>query len=254
MEKIDDCLEESTSKTFKERKNERKQTKKDLTVLYLHGFLQSSQIFSKRVEDINKILTKNYNLTSLIPDGLFLIETTEEGEKRGWMKFENVDYQNLDMTSIKENLGKQEQKYLGLNESIDLILNIAKNNKIDVIFGFSQGAILNLLLNMLRENNKEVNDLFVNLKFIVIASGFITPSPNNDEFVELIKTYKSGKKLEIPCLHIYGENDDHIPPEKSKEVIEMFTNNTVYEHKGKHFIPVKSADKNYYLEYFKKFV
>ena len=102
--------------------------------------MQSSQIFQERMSEINKAFSKVFNLTTIFPDGHYLIETDEttKEEKRGWMKLNNVDYTNLDFSKIKNVLSSDSVFYLGFEQSLAIIKEIALNNpEINCIFGFS---------------------------------------------------------------------------------------------------------------------
>ena len=180
--------------------------------------MQSSQIFQERMSEINKAFSKVFNLTTIFPDGHYLIETDEttKEEKRGWMKLNNVDYTNLDFSKIKNVLSSDSVFYLGFEQSLAIIKEIALNNpEINCFFGFSQGALFMLLFTMLFVSYDDFKTWFPSLKCLVFVSGFITPKPINDEYklVDIIGKFKNGSlKIDIPTFHVYGENDDHIVP------------------------------------------
>ncbi len=171
------------------------------------------------------------------------------------MKLENVDYSKLDFKEVKDVLSQESVKYLGLEQTLAIIKEVAlENPDIDCIFGFSQGSLITLILAVLYTSYEDFKDWFPNLKSLVIVSGFAKPYPENKEFKinELIKSLSLGKiKIDIPTFHVYGENDDHIIPEKSEEIIKFFNTYKIYKHPGKHFVPSKGGDKQAFVEFFK---
>lgn len=268
MEKIDsekdisDKQKEDKEKLDKQLRKEKAKEKHKvalpkLKILYLHGFLQSSKIFKERMEEINKALSKVFLLTSLFPQGDYIIEKDEitNEEKRGWMKLENIDYSNLDFKEVKDVLSQESVKYLGLEQTLAIIKQIAlENPDIDCIFGFSQGSLIALIVAILYSSYSDFKEWFPNLKSLVLVSGFVKPYPENKEFKinELVKNYIQGKcKISIPTFNVYGENDDHIIPEKSEEIIKFFETYKIYKHPGKHFVPSKGGDKQAFVEFFK---
>ena len=99
------------------------------------------------------------------------------------MKLNNVDYTNLDFSKIKNVLSSDSVLYLGFEQSLAIIKEIALNNpEINCMFGFSQGALFMLLLNMLIVSYDDFKTWFPSLKCLVLVSGFITPKPINNEY------------------------------------------------------------------------
>mgnify|MGYP000101909668 CR=1 FL=1 len=57
------------------------------------------------------------------------------------------------------------------------------------------------------------------------------------------------QKILIPSLHVFGSQDDHVTPDKSKDIVDIFNNPKLHVHDGKHFVPSKKADKEILYEF-----
>lgn len=252
--KIKEANEEINDGNPKKRKQPEKPK---LKILYLHGFLQSSEIFRTRVDDFNKTFSKQFDILPIYAEAPFFIEEDKETKEKkyGWLKLANVDYENIDFDKVKEVWKQKSVEYLGLKETLCLIQDIAsKNPDIDCIFSFSQGSFINVLIGMLIETEIEYKELFKNLKCFVVASGFMNPKPENTEFninKKVDAFDRNEYKIKLPCLHIFGETDDHVTPDRSVDILKYYEIIKIFKHSGKHFIPKKSADKQFVFEFFR---
>ena len=161
---------------------------------------------------------------------------------------------DLDGKSIKDNLNKEYHNYLGYQETLDIINKLCiEHTDIDCIFGFSQGAFLTILLSMLYTVDSTINKLFTKLKCVILCSGYIRPYPTNIELKDLMNLFIYDKKqiITLPSLHVFGSQDDHVTPDKSKEIVYVYKNPKIYEHDGKHFVPSKKNDKEIIYEFIK---
>lgn len=122
------------------------------------------------------------------------------------------------------------------DESLNKLINIAnKIERIDGIIGFSQGGMfLEKLCQM--QINKTLNFDF---KFAV----FISTCSFDDENL----------KINIPSLHIYGENDSVVNPNRSIELINKFNDAIIYKHNGHHILPTNKTLKNILSEFIIKY-
>ena len=54
-------------------------------------------------------------------------------------------------------------------------------------------------------------------------------------------------------MHVFGVEDPIVPAEHSKELAAYFPEPFLYEHEGKHFLPVTSPAKQQYTQFVNKF-
>lgn len=225
------------------------------SMVFLHGYVQNSQIFQQRLKNMTKKLNHKFpKLKFLFPDAPFIVEkkqsniNTKDNEVyRGWMTIDNPD----GFLSLKTIL------YKGLDESINELYSIGeKNPNIQCIFAFSQGSELLLFIILLSLYNDKLNfkQYFPNIKCLIFTAGFFSPLPENDQFKDVIDhiTSNEHKQCDIPSLHVYGLSDEYIVAEKSREIIQYFTNSEIYEHSGKHFIPTGKNDIIFFENYLEK--
>lgn len=237
------------------------------SILFLHGYTQNSLVLQKRLKVLTKALHQNFpHLEFIFPDAPFNLENIPneniniEEIKKGWLYLNEEDKMKSDNFQTESDL-----HYIGLERSIDEILDITKDKKIECIFGFSQGALITILLAILIKKG-ELEKYFPHLKCIVLVSGFIYPFPKNDElkfYIDTIKQLYENEpsktkeyeelKIDIPILNVYGEADEFIPAIKSEKMSRIFKYVEVYPHKGKHFIPTSKEDIAVYIEFIKKY-
>jgi len=183
---------------------------------------------------------------------------------------------------VKEFTEKKEVEYKGLSDSLELLRKIGKENKIEAIFAFSQGSLLTLLLSILVEFENEYKEIFKELKCIILCAGFLDPYPNNKEILdkkEIIQSflnrgiqqekgnisennlndhfhsyYNEMYLIKIPIMNIYGELDDIIIKEKSKNIEKLFKSVESFHHPGKHFIPSSKAEIEKYVTFLNKYL
>ena len=187
----------------------------------------------------------------------------KEEIQRGWLYLNPVN--KLDSTDFYE---KKELEYIGLEESLNFVKNLAKENKIEAIFAFSQGSFFSLILSILIETNQEYKNIFKDLKCILLCAGFFDPFPNNKEMIEkkeFIQNILSSDNnnqnindnscfIDVPLLNIFGEADDIINKEKSKNIEKLFKNFQTFNHPGKHFIPSSKLDIQIYVDFLEKYL
>ena len=228
-------------------------------ILFLHGYGQNSHIFNIRTKNLQKQLNKKFKnkFDFLFPDAPMILDKDEQKIEneilRGWLKFVKVD-----------NFYKAKTiKYLGLNEGINSIFKIGDENKnIEVIISFSQGTvilILMIILSLYKNEKYNFKEHFPNLKSLICVSGFFRPFPENEEFQDLVdevlnKDEKLVKKFDIPMMDVFGQNDQFVENEKSKEITKFFSNYEIFCHKGKHFIPSSKADIILFENFLEKYL
>jgi predicted esterase len=232
------------------------------SILFLHGFTQNSITFRNRLKVLLNSLEKFFKNTNfLFPDAPFILEDNEKVEeiKRGWLY---LDESNKLSSTLFEK--EREVVYLGLNETLNAIskLNEENNYSIESIIAFSQGSLITTFLSILISHS-DFRKKFPNLKCIILVAGFIFPIPKNEEidfFYSTIRklynnddsTIEENEKIQIPSLHVFGNTDPYIIPEKSEKLTNLFANFETYVHEGKHYVPTKKDDVDAYINFLKK--
>lgn len=137
------------------------------------------------------------------------------------------------------------------------------------------------MLGILIETENAYKDLFKDLKCFILCAGFLDPFPNNNEMLvhkEIIKrilveknnNFNKNKNenennetsaaenndylIGLPILNIFGEADEIIKPEKSKNIEKICRNVESFNHAGKHFIPSAKLDIEKYVSFLEKYL
>ncbi len=55
-------------------------------------------------------------------------------------------------------------------------------------------------------------------------------------------------------MNVFGQNDQFVQNEKSKEIVKFFQNYEIFNHKGKHFVPSSKADIIKFEEFLEKYL
>lgn len=232
-------------------------SKQKLKILCLHGLLQNSSILERKLLEIIKTISQYYEVETIIPNGHISISSEDyidimgldssddkQIDKRGWYFF------NEDKT-----------KYWGLEKTIEDMVDISNTHKdINLIFGFSQGGTIAILMSIYKVIKHEYNHIFPGLKGLILCSTSLRSRPINKEYEEISGLYLNkvmegidiNDQIDIPSLHIYGEEDEIVSPEYSILSSKIFKNSVLYSHPGKHFIPKRSVDKKEILNFIRK--
>ncbi|KIK61369.1 hypothetical protein GYMLUDRAFT_42956 [Collybiopsis luxurians FD-317 M1] len=159
-------------------------------------------------------------------------EPPSKEPQRGWWKTQNVQ-------SIAA----------GLEVTLALLKNVLKEQeKFDGVLGFSQGAVLAALLAGLLERPEKYPSWFEDGKaphppfeFCIAVAGYKPLDPLGASL--LTPGYNT------PTLHIVGNNDIIVTPERSQSLIDASINGRVEFHEGGHFVPSKSAWRKFLADY-----
>eukprot|EP00096_Caligus_rogercresseyi_P015717 TRINITY_DN8186_c0_g1_i2.p1 TRINITY_DN8186_c0_g1~~TRINITY_DN8186_c0_g1_i2.p1 ORF type:complete len:396 (+),score=109.47 TRINITY_DN8186_c0_g1_i2:74-1261(+) len=205
-------------------------------VLCIHGYRQSGSAFKLKLGAFMKLFKKKVEFVFLdsphvIGGGSDEQDVMEDPQRGWWFSNEKRSYSAFEESTIR----------IGLEESVNLILKKIKEDSIDGILCFSQGAALIAWMAMrgaLRDSP---------IKFIILVASFKSSS--------LDYSSESLRVCGIPSLHVVGNSDAVIPSEKSKEVLEYFDKESVRVlfHSGGHFVPAKSDHKQIYLNFIESY-
>ena len=130
------------------------------------------------------------------------------------------------------------------SESYNVIQKAYEENP-DVIgiIGFSMGAIFALNLAAHAANNPESP-----YKWIKVIAAIAAPFPS-EGYEKLIEYFPCSS--DIPVLFVIGLTDKVAPPESQRKFHPFFTNKTIFEHEGGHYIPSSAENCKRYVEFFK---
>ncbi|CDS04144.1 hypothetical protein LRAMOSA07098 [Lichtheimia ramosa] len=227
-----------------------------LRILCLHGMVQNGTIFRKKTAVLRKKLDKIADLVyvtgpHLITDPKYTSEAarkaaadpnaSEELKPYGWW-FPISSYANT-----------EEGYYAGFKESVEYLKDVlVKEGPFDGIFGFSQGACLAAVMAELLENRSLMPHLVSPefehpaFRFAIVAAGFKPES--QDATQNLFKG-----KIKTPSMHLIGEADSLIVPERMLALADVFEDPIIFKHPGGHLVPTNAASRNDILAFVSKF-
>lgn len=125
------------------------------------------------------------------------------------------------------------------------------------------------MLSVLIETDDCYKELFRDLKCFILCAGFLDPYPSNNELLgckdRILNTLNTNCNerssldenvfsMSIPILNVFGEADEFIKPEKSKNVEKLFKSFESFNHPGKHFIPSAKGDIERYVSFLGKYL
>eukprot|EP00668_Euglena_longa_P001762 GGOE01002072.1.p1 GENE.GGOE01002072.1~~GGOE01002072.1.p1 ORF type:complete len:274 (+),score=51.80 GGOE01002072.1:73-822(+) len=214
-----------------------------LRILCLHGYLQSADKFRGKSYGLMKGLKKQAEFDFI--DAPHLIEPIDvaEGAAPRYTWWRSVDVPT----------GK---RYDGFWESVQRIVEVLKlKGPYDGILGFSQGAMMAALMLAVVMGDSEVDAvdlprptrhaLKAHLRFGILAGGF---KPRDIRLHRLFAEPVRG----VQTLHIIGESDALVPPERSHELADLFADAEVMTHAGGHYIPASAEHRTVYRDFLQR--
>ena len=180
-------------------------------VLCLHGKGNTGETFLKTLHPLVQRLEGQHSIEWLIPDASFPMD----------------DHNAFQWWGLPPGLRSFETKeYIGIEHTLQ---RIESYYPVDVIFGFSQGAILTSILLLRGLQGKSY------LPKKAILAGAAWPNPYNDEMVSLSSNNVS--KANLQTLHVIGDRDRINPPEMAQRLQNLFQGKLL-RHPGGHIVPV----------------
>ena len=134
---------------------------------------------------------------------------------------------------------------LGIDASLLWILQSMElemhSKPIHGVMGFSQGGTIAGLLPLL----KEKSPAFADIKFLILASGYVIK--NKNEKIKGLLTlgpddHVVANTVNIPTLHIIGENNKVVEVAESMELLARFVQPQLHLHPHGHCIPQTKND------------
>eukprot|EP00475_Leptophrys_vorax_P011819 TRINITY_DN18306_c0_g1_i1.p1 TRINITY_DN18306_c0_g1~~TRINITY_DN18306_c0_g1_i1.p1 ORF type:complete len:878 (+),score=207.39 TRINITY_DN18306_c0_g1_i1:89-2722(+) len=194
-----------------------------LKVLVLHSFRQNAKLLKTRM---TKLRTAVKDIADLVfisaPLQYQPLEDSRDAALQVYGEVPVVDLQRVWWTAPNDN-----SVYNGVQESLDFVDEVfAKEGPFDGVIGFSQGGAFGSLLVAKKPFGN------VDFKFFINISGFVPRSPD-------LRALYGREMFDIPSLHVLGESDILVDPERTLELSQCFKNSVLLKHEGGHFVPNK---------------
>ena len=180
-----------------------------MKILLLHGYFQNGKIILKAIQKLLGNKCKEYEIVS--PNGPYKIGE----DKYGWWNLPSKE------------LFCKPHLYENVEDAIELVKSIGH---VDIVIGFSQGAVLATIL--------LGQKIITGCKLVILMSG----SDIMDE------RYISDEKIDTKSIHILGIKDTLCFKEYSLKLSERYINKDISEHKWGHVIPTNSTMRDFILE------
>ncbi|XP_012529683.2 esterase OVCA2 isoform X1 [Monomorium pharaonis] len=200
-------------------------TKSKLRILALHGYMQSDVIFSAKLGSLRKGFKKEMDFTFVraphkIPPqtGTGRREDTDENGYGWWFNTEDHVFK----ATVPSDL------CVGFDDSVAMIEKVfLEQGPFNGILGFSQGAAFVFILCAMKERKM----VQIEFDFAIMISGFKSLCAPHAKYYD--------EEINIPSLHIYGENDQVIPTVMAEQISCLFSNKKELQHEGGHYVPSK---------------
>ncbi|KAF9094576.1 Ovarian cancer-associated protein 2 [Mortierella sp. GBA35] len=251
-----------------------------LRILCLHGYTQNALSFAKKTVVFRKCLKDIADLVYVTAPHIVPIPTLGTPEEREDDKLENLEPEAVPYgwwTSSPE-----KPHYKGFDESLTGLREVLeKQGPFDGVMGFSQGASMASLLQLLLER-PHLSPVMAGckhdpFKFAIIVSGFeprdaekmawytnkhdvleqkSEPQKDDNENKENQEPKKTLYGVQGASLHVIGRNDVIIEPERSEGLLKHYqckAPQTLY-HDGGHYLPSNAASRQVYKSFVQSFV
>ncbi|GAM24530.1 hypothetical protein SAMD00019534_077050 [Acytostelium subglobosum LB1] len=205
-----------------------------LKVLFLHGIKQSGTSLKKATKklatSISDVATLYYANAPMIYQPSDDVDADNRNKANGWANV--TDSAQSAKTHVRQwwNSSADYKTYNHIDKSHYYLEELFKTEgPFDGIIGFSQGAAFAGILAAMQQ----ANQLPFTFKFAIMISGYMSRADIHQELM------KVGLVSGVPALTILGTADDHVSPDRSRELSTLFTDSEVVEHQGGHFAPNK---------------
>ncbi|KAI9016448.1 serine hydrolase FSH [Phycomyces nitens] len=235
-----------------------------LRILCLHGMVQNGPVFRKKTAVIRKKLDKIAELVYVTAPHLIVDPRYTSDAHREAAADENASLESkpFGWWHPTPSGATPKDHYKGFHESVEYLKTILiEKGPFDGVFGFSQGAGLAAVMAELLENREMTPSLVPKdfghpaFKFAIICAGFKLIAQDDTQAL-------FSKPIKTPSLHIYGEQDTLIVPEKAIALSELFVDPVILAHPGgqvntttslMHVVPSNAACRNEITAFVAKF-
>ena len=195
--------------------NTKSLNQKKMKLLALHGHHQNAAKFHSQTGGLQKRL-KKIGVELIFVDGPYIIPDSDG--MRSWC-------QNNELSESYQTIQKAHEE----------------NPDVVGIFAFSMGAMLALNLAAHAANHADSPYSWIKL-IIAIAAPY--PTEGYDRLVEYFPCNST-----IPVLFVTGLGDEIARPESQEKYRPYFSNKTIFEHDGGHYIPSSAALAKNYIDF-----
>ncbi len=123
------------------------------------------------------------------------------------------------------------------SDAVDLLRRVcAEKGPFDGVMGFSQGAALAATLCAMQ--HVDAASVPWRFRFCVLIGGFVPTISAPAAAVDALKAVEAAP-CTVPSLHIFGEADEIVVPERARALVARFADPIVAPHSGGHYIPSK---------------
>uniref|UniRef100_A0A8C6SVI0 Esterase OVCA2 n=1 Tax=Neogobius melanostomus TaxID=47308 RepID=A0A8C6SVI0_9GOBI len=186
-----------------------------LRVLSIHGYRQNGGSFREKTGALRKLLKKSVELVQLRRSVGLIMHPDPKPVLGPVVDADARGWWFSDIVARSFSAQQQCEVSLGLDQSVTAVRDIIRTQgPFDGILGFSQGRRL-------------------------------SACSEHERF------YKS--MLQIPSLHVFGQDDRVIPDHMSKDLLTLFKDPQILMHPGGHFVPAASAHRQTYQDFLKRF-
>ncbi|KAF8489687.1 serine hydrolase FSH [Gautieria morchelliformis] len=224
-------------------------------VLMLHGFSQNASIFRKRMSVIRKACEGHVEFVFVdAPHDLVPVDLP--GHALEWLQAAEANATTKDDSLTPRAWWRaNDEKTVcnGLQESLLLLREILRETTFQGVLGFSQGAAMAAVLAAVLEKPELYEPFMIGgkavhpkLDFFIPISGFMPSDPLLEHILSRTST-----KLTTPSLHVVGDTDVIVAPERSQLLISVCDQEVarVERHEGGHFVPSKANWRRFLQEY-----
>lgn len=253
LPKTDEILKIDTQNT--QQVNTWVESKNKLKILVLHSNRQTGKIFKLKTEkSLEKKLKSIAILTYCDAPAIY----KPSGEAKDTVlnnEYENIPNVGYTKTWWNASDDPRTMIYDGLENSLQYIESLFKNEQYDGIIGFSQGGALAGIIAGLVDNYRKgkpveiiLENISRSLQFVAIISGFYCRDTRpefskclldeipTEHVPELIKIRSD--PINIPSFHVWGTDDKLVDSWRSEKLSTAFSskNKILYVHSSGHFV------------------
>ncbi|KAL1919128.1 uncharacterized protein VTP21DRAFT_2510 [Calcarisporiella thermophila] len=219
-----------------------------LRILALHGYFQNDRILYKKTGALRRQALGKMAEMIFVPAPIVVpVPIPEEGVKEENNEDILDDPENIPLAWFRSN--DEGTEYTNFSDTLTYLSGILDSQgPFDGVMGFSQGACMAALLTSLLETHREKlpGCQHPSFKFCWLVGGFMArPQTLQSLYSPKVKT---------PSLHVFGNLDVVVSPERSEELSSHFENPRIYRHEGGHFIPSTAAARKVYVDFLSQFV
>lgn len=227
-------------------------TKKKLRVLCFHGYRQNVDVFrDKTLKNFRQRCLNRLDIEYVYALSPHRMEEASQEEGMDIYKWWDTVPQSAYLTGGTATVG--------IDETLEFIAKFiadeeAKNGAFDGVLGYSQGGVLASLLCALASTRSaagehdELRHLRFDFKFGIFFCAFPVRAEPHKHVYEGLKDSQ-----DMPTLHVWGQKDDLVPADYSKELVALFPSAVTFEHPTGHVVPTNSPAKTAYISFLQKF-